>query len=228
MRYGRHDPERFLEENPRDERVFVLQEDLQKLDAKSWEALPGEAPIDFKHRVEQSYHSLQEEHLSERADRLELMTERRLWAEKERSSIQMNAHEGNTAQRDGNLRLGGGLDVARQLGSFDRAVVEDRHQGLKDFTQDVIYRQAARSEFITNHLVGPALDQKLEELGLDKVQEPERTPPQEPIREPGKGSQLLDDTMEKAAEVRKAREAAAALEAFNLGLEKLRTEERER
>lgn len=228
MLYGRHDPERYLEENPGDTRVALAQIKIKELEAEEWNPLPGEAPIDFKHRVEQSYHQLSDEVCSDTLDRYEILTAREEWARLQRSEIQMDAHKGNTAQRENNLRLGGGLDVARELASFDKAVEEDRHQGLKDFTQDLAEKQAARREFITNHLVGPALEQKLEELGLDKVQEPERTAPQKPIREPGKGSQVLEDTMEKAAEARKTREAEAALEMFNKGLEKVRSNEIER
>lgn len=220
MRYGRHSPERFLEEHPSDDRARFAEEELKDLQSRSWKALLGEAPIDFKHRVEQTYDAFIEDHCSDTADKLELRREREIWLKEQRTAIQMKAHEGNTAQKDEALRWGGGHDTFGQLEGLDREVAADTHQGLKDFTQDLIEKQAARREFITNHLVGPALDQKLEELGLDKVQEP--------IREPGKGSQILEDTMEKAAAARKNREADAALEMFNKGLEKIRNEERER
>lgn len=228
MLYGRHDPGHYLEDNPQDARVSLAQEKLEELETHPWSSLPGEAPIDFKHRVEQAFHQLSDELCSDAMDRYEVRTAREEWVRTQKTAIEMGAHEGNTTQRHEGLRWGGGHDVFGQLEGLDREVAADTHQGLKDFTQDLTEKQAARREFITNHLVGPALEQKLEELGLDKVQEPERTPPQEPIKEPGKGSQILDDTMEQAAAARKDREADAALEIFNKGLEKIRSEERER
>jgi len=224
VRYGRYSVEDFLEENPRDQVTLFAIEMVAQLSQREWSALPGEQPFELKQRIEQSFESVSGKLCSEVQEEIEKRQEAQSWVDQKVASIEKKWNEQAVLASNEVDLLGSGQACAHEKTALLRLVETQSHPELNAHIQDISDKQSARQDFINDHLAKPALEQKLEEQGLDKVQEPERTPPQEP----GKGSQLLDDTMEKAAEARKAREAEAALEAFNQGLEKIRSQERER
>lgn len=198
MRHGRHSEERFLEEHPEDQRALLAVEMVQNLAARPWPSMPHEEPIEHRRRVEQSFHAVEREILGDAAIKLEKDIEKQAWIDAKLQAIEENWHGPNTATRDQVLRSGGGASAKMEKDGLVLRLQREGHPELNAHMQDVIDKQTARERFIVDHVIAPALDQKLEELGLDKVQEPEKAPHQEPIKEPGKGSQILEDVMDRS------------------------------
>lgn len=172
MRYGEHRVESYELENPHDHRVAEARRAIEQLDARKWDREPEEAPIDFKRRVEQAY-DLWSEHDVVRLDQEERLARREQWIEDNRRDLRDRRSEAVLGQRDPNLRSGGLFDAVQELDRFEREAREGKNPELNRMLEDLTHRQAARQEYVANHVIGPALDAKLRELELDNVREPE-------------------------------------------------------
>lgn len=194
--------------------LIYVTESLAELASRSWERMPQESDLEFKQRVEQSYHSVYES--LEDINKVEQIQSRERFLAEEKAAINERWSEANHQTRDAYLRDGGREAMRSELGGIDRDVKNHDHQELKDFGQEVDQKMGDRNEYVNHFLIAPALDQKLEELGLDKVQEAEKekTPPQEITKELDQTNHIVEDVMEKAAASREARR-----EAFLRGME---------
>lgn len=211
----RHGPEidEYELRHPGDPVLTYVKEALAKLASRSWERMPQESDLEFKQRVEQSYHSAYES--LEDINKVEQIQSREEFLAEEKASIKERWTEANLRTRDAYLRVGGREAMTSELGGIARDVENHDHKELKDFGQEVDQKMGDRNEYANHFLIAPALDQKLKELGLDQVQEPvkEKTPSQEIIKEPSQENHILGDVMGKAAMSREARnhELLAAL-----------------
>jgi hypothetical protein len=208
VRYGRHSVDDYDSEHPNDERVDQAREQVSKLNAQEWKQEQGEEPIDFKRRVEQSYGQVAEPYASADRDQDERMGARRQWIEDHKQQLSDQRQAEINAQRNNDLKSAAQVDRVRELEQFEKDAREGKNPDMAKAIDDLTQQQAARQEHITNNIAGPAMEEKLQELGLDKVEEPkpEPEPPSkaESQDDQDNADQIPEDVMATAAESRPA------------------------
>ncbi|MBI1331472.1 MAG: hypothetical protein GC165_01185 [Armatimonadetes bacterium] len=171
MKYGRHHVETYNRSNPHDERVLDMQEQVAKLNAMNWQQGANESPSEFKLRVEQAYDSLADPHISADGDRIERFATRNQWIKDHYAQIAGERFLGIQQQPDNDLKVGGQVARRQELETFEANARAGKDPELNAVIDDLTNQQAARQEYLTNHVIGPAQEAKLKELGLDKVEE---------------------------------------------------------
>lgn len=155
---------------PDDLRVAEARAAMAKLNEEQWVAGVGETPADFRERIAQSYFQISDPEITEKQNREELRARRDRWIEERTDELRTQRNKEIDAQRDPRLREGGRFALKAEIQSFQSAALSGKNDNLNKLLADFESRQAARQEYITNYITGPALDAKLKELGLEHVQ----------------------------------------------------------
>ena len=188
MRYGRHSVENYDLEHPDDRRVAEAREQVAKLSEQQWQSAPGESLVDYRHRVEQSFNQIDDADKCADRDRDERNAVRDFWIEDRTEAVRSERARENRAQHDPDLKVGGQVAARAEVERCEQTAREGKNPALNRAIDDLTEQQAARQEHITNDIVGPALEAKLQELGLDQVKEEDRTPTNDPPATPPNNS----------------------------------------